>query len=691
MILPRHETLRPAMNAVQAPVPRTSAGNDRADRTGTWTLVVVLVVAALVAAGLSAVVPSRTEIPGIATAGELTALALPAVRAAVDLSASLTIGWLLAAAWLVPAERDGRLKAHGHRASAAASRSAVVWGAGSLALIPLILSDTLGRPVGEALTPQWVLSGIGALNSVRAALIAAAIALVIAVLARGNRYAGWAGVLMMLALAALVPQADSGHSASSGDHDIAINTMMYHLVGISVWIGGLVAIIGLARWRTLDLESVAVRFAPIALVAYAAVAVSGVANGWIRISRPSDIWSTDYGRLMLIKATLLTMLGIAGWVHRHRTIPKLGGGDRRPFVRWATVEIALMAGTIGVAAALARTATPPALPVAVSEVELTLGFTLDGPPTATALLTDWRFDWLFGTVAVAAVIGYLAAVRRLRRTGIHWPPGRTVAWLLGCLTVLVATSSGIGRYAVGQFSVHMIAHMLLAMLAPILLVMGGPITLALRSLPAAERGRPPGAREMLAALMHSRVLRGITHPLVVFGVFVASFYALYFTPLFATLMSAHVGHLVMNLHFLLVGYLYYWVIIGVDPSPWQPSYLIKLAMLMAALPFHAFFGIAMMNSHSALASGFYGGLALPWVGDLIAEQRLGGAIAWGATEIPTVIVMIALLAQWARSDERAARRSDRMGDRRADDELAAYNRMLERLARRDSGGPGFRR
>ena len=70
--------------------------------------------------------------------------------------------------------------------------------------------------------------------------------------------------------------------------------------------------------------------------------------------------------------------------------------------------------------------------------------------------------------------------------------------------------------------------------------------------------------------------------------------------------------------------------------------------------------------------------------DLVADQRLGGAIAWGATEIPMIIVMIALLSQWARSDEREARRSDRIGDRADDEELDAYNRMLAGLAEQDA-------
>jgi cytochrome c oxidase assembly factor CtaG len=251
--------------------------------------------------------------------------------------------------------------------------------------------------------------------------------------------------------------------------------------------------------------------------------------------------------------------------------------------------------------------------------------------------------------------------------------------------VLLATSSGLGRYAEAQFSIHMIAHMMLGMMAPILLVLGAPVTLALRALPAAGRNNAPGLREGILALVHGRVAKFVTHPLVVFPLFVGSFYAIYFTGLFPAMISSHFGHVVMSVHFLVVGYLYYWVIIGIDPAPRRLPPMVKLAMLLAALPFHAFFGLALMNSHSLLAPTYYNGLALPWVPNLISDQQTGGAIAWGATEMPIIIVLIALLAQWAKADDRENKRSDRHKDATGDEELEAYNNMLAGMAARSSG------
>jgi cytochrome c oxidase assembly factor CtaG/putative copper export protein len=665
---------------------------DPGTRRDPWSVTAVViaavVIAGCVAAALAAIVPARVDIPGLPTAGRLTELALPAVKAVVDLAAAMTVGWLLAAAWLAPAQRNGFLDVGGYRAIKAASLSATVWAIGSFALIPLILSDTLGRPVDQSLSADWVISGISVLNSVRAALIAGIAALLIAILARAVLHPGWAAVLLVLALVALVPQADSGHSASSGDHDVAVDSMIYHLVGISLWVGGLVAFLGLARQRVEHLDVVARRYSGVALVAFITVAASGLGNAWLRISYLSDLWTTAYGRLVLLKAGLLITLGVIGFVHRRRTLPAIARGERRPLIRLAVVEVLIMAATVGVASALARTATPPPTGAAPSNLELALGFPLNGPPTVGALLFDWRFDWLLGTASIVAAVLYLIGVRRLHRQHVPWPPGRTTAWLAGCALLLVATSSGLARYAAAQFSMHMNEHMVLGMIAPILLVLGGPVTLALRALPAAGRDGVPGLREGIVSAMHSRFMRFITHPLVVFVLFVSSFYTLYFTSLFETMITSHVGHVWMSIHFLTVGYLYYWVIIGIDPAPRQLPPFVKLAILLGALPFHAFFGLALMNSHTAMAADYYTGLGLPWVTDLVAEQRLGGAIAWGATEIPMIIVLIALLSQWARSDEREARRSDRAGDRGADEELDAYNRMLARLAERDGRPPG---
>lgn len=647
------------------------------------TLVVTLVVVC-VAIGVTATVAPRVELLGVRAPDALTAYGLPAVKGIFDLAAALTIGWLLAAALFVPPERTGAFTVGGFRAARAASLSAAVWTAAGLALVPLTVADASGQSLLDVLgSSNQILGGVGALESARAPLFAALGAVCVAILARVTLRPGGAVLLLLLAIAAVIPIAVGGHAAQSGDHDLASDSMIYHLIGVSVWVGGLVALIGLARQRVDHLPIIARRYSTTALIGFIAVMLSGVVNAWIRFSAWQDLFGTDYGRLVLAKTALLVVLGVFGFLHRRKTLPAVVTGARRPLVRLAVVESVVMAVTLGIAVALGRTASPPPSGVVPSNLEETIGFDLPGPPTIGNLLFAWRFDLIFGTAALLAVGLYLYGVRRLRQREIGWPVGRTVAWCLGWLSILLATSSGFGRYGIAQFSIHMIDHMVLGMIAPILLVLGGPVTLALRALPASRKPAPPGMRELIVRALHSPVTKSITHPLVVFALFIVSFFAVYFTSIFGDLMQSHLGHLVMELHFLLVGYLYYWVIIGIDPSPRRLPPILKLGLLLAALPFHAFFGLTMMNDRTAMAADYYRGLNLPWVGDLVSDQKLGGAIAWGATEVPIIIVVIALMAQWSAGDAREATRTDRATNTRAEADLDAYNAMLAEMAFQD--------
>lgn len=659
----------------------------RVGRPASWSTIGIalaaLAIAICVAAGITSIVQPRDAILGLPDPGSLTTYGLPAVKAIFDLSTALTIGWLLAAALLAPPKRSGIFDVSGYRAVRAASLSAAVWAVSGLALVPLNVSEEGGHPLGQSLSGAAVLDGLQALEPIRAPLYSAIGALLIAIIARTVLRPGGALLLLLLAIASVTPMALAGHAAQAGDHDIAGDSMIYHLVGVSIWIGGLVALIGLARQRAPHLSVIAHRYSTTALVAFISVSLSGVVNAWIRFSSFGDVFTTDYGRLILAKTTLLVILGVLGVLHRRHTLPALANGARRPLIRLAVVEVVLMSATLGIAVALGRTASPPPSGNVADRLTQTLGFSLPGPPTIGNLLTAWRFDLVFGTASLMAIGLYLYGLWRLRRRGIGWPLRRTIPWVLGCLLVLVATSSGFGRYAVAQFSIHMMTHMVLGMVAPILLVLGGPMTLALRVLPAAGKSGAPGMRELLVRMVHSPIAKFVTHPLIVLPLFVGSFFAVYFTGLYAVLMSSHLGHVVMGLHFLLVGYLYYWVIIGVDPAPRRLQPMLKLGLLLAALPFHAFFGLTLMEGNTPLAGPYYRSLGLPWVTDLVSEERLGGSIAWGATEVPILIVVIALLAQWSSSDARQATRTDRATNTRAERDLDAYNAMLAELAFRD--------
>jgi putative copper resistance protein D len=586
---------------------------------------------------------------------------------------------------LVPPQANGVLDAGGYRALRLGTVASGVWTVCAVLLVPLTVSDVTGQPLSSRLSPSAIWSVASLVEIAGAwrwtAFLAAAVTIASIPVLRWSP----APLLFAGSVITLLPLALTGHSSSGGSHDIATNSLLIHLVAGAVWAGGLLALLAHALRGGEHADVAARRFSAVALWCFVAMALSGIINALVRV-RVTELLDSAYGWLIVGKATALCTLGLIGWLQRRRGIAALRSdpGARGPLIRLALVEAVVFGLTFGIAVALGRTPPPPPPIFNPSIPAVEIGYDLAGPPTVARVLFDWRFDLIFGTAAIVFAIVYLLAVARLRRRGDTWPIGRTVAWLLGCLVLLFTTSSGVGRYMPAMFSMHMAAHMLLSMLTPILLVLGAPVTLALRALPAAGRDDPPGPREWLLAGLHSRLSRFFTNPFVATIMFVIGFYGLYFGGIFDAAVGAHAAHLAMNLHFLLTGYLFYWVVIGVDPTPRPIPPLGKVAMVFTSLPFHAFFGVVLMSTTTVLGESFYKSLQLYWHTDLLGDQRLGGGIAWAAGEVPLAVVMIALLIQWRRSDERTAKRLDRAAERDDDADLAAYNAMLAELAKRDN-------
>ncbi|MGB8200550.1 MAG: cytochrome c oxidase assembly protein [Pseudonocardiaceae bacterium] len=618
---------------------------------------------------------------GLSDPGLFTRVALPAVRVLSEVAAVVTVGSLLVAAFLVPPQASGYLDTGGYAAVRTARIAALVWALSATLMVPLLAADVVGRPVTETLDPRLLASMAVALAPVGAWALTAGIALALTGFCWTALTWGAAVWLFALSIAGLIPVALTGHSSAEGAHDVATNSLLYHLITAALWVGGLIALLAHLSRRGEYAGLACARFSRLALVCWVVMAASGVINALVRI-QPGQLLST-YGLLVLSKVAALLVLGVMGWLHRRGAVAAMvERGDRVAILRFGGVEVLVMFVTIGLAAALSWTAPPRGNTPQLSRTEVLLGYNLAGPPTPARLLLDWRPDLVFGAAALVLAGGYFAGVRRLRRRGEAWPMGRTTAWWGGCAAILIATSSGIGRYSTAMFSAHIGAHMLMSTLAPILLVLGAPVTLTRRALPPAGAANPPGPREWLQAFTHSWVARRSTHPLIALGGYVGSFPVMYFTSLYDVAAPSHWAHLAMNASFLLTGYAYYWLIIGIDPPPYTMFHLGKVGLLLAAMPFHAFFGIALMRSTTLVGGDYYRSLALPFVPDLLADQRAGAAMAWALGEIPMVIVLVALLVQWSRSDACEAHRFDRGAASDSDAELAAHNALLARLAER---------
>jgi cytochrome c oxidase assembly factor CtaG len=294
----------------------------------------------------------------------------------------------------------------------------------------------------------------------------------------------------------------------------------------------------------------------------------------------------------------------------------------------------------------------------------------DQPPplTAARLLTEWTGDWWLAlSLAIAAAL-YVLGVVRLRRRGDHWPAGRSVAFLVGGLgSALFATMSGIGAYDTVLFSVHVVQHMILTMVTPLFLALGAPVTLALRTLP----GR---LRAALLWLLHSRLVRVLTFAPLALALFIVTPFVLYYSPLYEVTLRSGFWHGLLHLHFLIIGSLLMWPLVGTDPVPGRLAYPLRMLVMFLMLPFHAILGISLMSANRLIAENWYLAFERSWPPSPLHDQYIAGGIMWGSGDITAVLMLVALFVQWFAHSQREARREDRRLDR------------LEARARLQGGG-----
>lgn len=610
---------------------------------------------------------------GIPDPGLLTGWGLPAVKLVADFAAVVTIGFLVAAVFLLP---SSGVAVQGLSVDAAriAAQSALVWSASTVALYFLTVSDVFAVKLSKSFS--WALvSQLFTEASVGRGIVGqAAIALVVAIAARWTVGVKPLAAVLGIALAGLAPVSLTGHAASSGSHDLATTSLLLHIVGASLWVGGLVALGWVAVRGSKRLDPAIERYSVLAAWCLALVAVSGVTNAAVRLGSFGKLFGSDYGILVIGKLVAIVALGLFGFRQRKR-IATQGKG----FVRLVGLEILVMATAIGLAVALSRTPTPVPNNLLKTPVEDLLGGAIPPEPTVLRLLWGWSPNGVGLAIVVLGAALYVRGLLTMRRRGDAWPVNRTVFWFVGLAIVAWASFGGLGTYSHVLFSAHMVSHMMLSMVAPIFLILAAPVTLALRTLPGPRQPGEIGPRQLLLTFLHSRFSQLVTHPLVGPALFVGSLYGLYFTPIFDTLMRNHWGHSVMELHFLAVGSLYYYVLIGIDPAPRQLQPLLRFGMLLVTIPFHAFFAIAVMSSNTIFAGEYWKFLNRPYRTDLLADQYLGGGIAWAMGEIPLLLVMGAIFVQWYKSDRRESRRFDRAESNNEDRDLEAYNAYLASL------------
>ena len=250
-------------------------------------------------------------------------------------------------------------------------------------------------------------------------------------------------------------------------------------------------------------------------------------------------------------------------------------------------------------------------------------------------LADLAVAYLPLGVLAATWLGYLVLASRARRRQ-GWDGRRTMAFTAGILVLATGVSPGFDAFADADFSGHAAQHLLLAMIAPLALVLGTPVTLLLRALPH------PAARR-LGAVLSSAPAHLLTHPWVALALSSGGLVALYFTPMYRISTEHDLVHLAVHAHLVLSGFLFAWVVAGIDPAPRRTRVSTRLVVLGVAIAIHA--SVSQLLYASALVQ----------VHAPVREMQAAGSLMYFGGDIAELLLALVLLLA-GRADPVRARR-----------------------------------
>ncbi len=621
------------------PAPIRSAGRRRVADLALWAGVPAVAAATLVL-GLLLTEPGQRAVTGLRDAGALVAWLVPVARTCWDLATFATLGGLLVAGWLSAASGLSGAARRLLRLTAAWS---LAWAVASVGLVLVSIAELVGTGFGAVLSDGSRLHLVWQVPENRSLALVAGVALVVAGSALRVRSTGAVRALLLLAAAALVPVLVNGHAGSTSNHYLAAQSLVVHVLAASLWVGGLAVLVLHLRGDLAALRLVLPRFSTLAGWCFAAVLLSGVAGAWVRLGLSWTSWTSAYGAVVAAKSVTLVALGLFGLAHRRLTLPQVAAGRRGAFARFAVVEVLVMSVATALAVVLGRTPAPASALSQATPPHATTFATVEGglePVGVRTLLLSASPDTLLLTAIVVALVAYLVAVLRLRRSGGSWPVRRTVAMASGLLVLAWATSGGLGSYGSALFSTHVAQLLVVSLVVPVLLTLGTPLALM--------EARHPDAR---AALDRAG---GRVDPVNGLVLLVLVLAGALMTPLLDASMRSTAGHLAVLAAGLAAGWLFFWPLLGVDRLPpgrrdgADAGLLIAvLALLLGVYAAHIY------SSPGLFAGQWFTELDLWWV-DLVADQRSAGLVVIGFAVATLLVAPLARAGSRPRRPERGA-------------------------------------
>jgi cytochrome c oxidase assembly factor CtaG len=306
-----------------------------------------------------------------------------------------------------------------------------------------------------------------------------------------------------------------------------------------------------------------------------------------------------------------------------------------------------------------------------------LGHTGVAPePRLPDVLLAWSFDPTIQVPLMVAALGWLWAVRRVnaRHAANPVPFSRTIAFLAGLLLIEVALQSPIERYDGTLFSAHMVQHVMLTLLAPPLIALSAPVTLLLRV------SRPDVRRRFILPVLHSRVFRVVSHPVVAWILFAGVMWGTHFSPVFERSLEDDFVHKLEHVAYLTAGMLFWWPAVGLDPSPWRIPHPLRVLYVFLQMPQNTFLALAIFSASEPLYP-HYVAIQRAWGPTPLADQQVAGGLMWVIGDLTFLAAILGVALAWMRADERLGARQDARIEAERAQIQAREVRLAERLAR----------
>ena len=277
---------------------------------------------------------------------------------------------------------------------------------------------------------------------------------------------------------------------------------------------------------------------------------------------------------------------------------------------------------------------------------MTLAHGVPPPPPSQAFTEGW--DVLILLAGIIVVAAYLVAAGAAPRPV---PRGRQAAFGSGVGVVVFAIGSPLDAYAGALLSAHMVQHLLLTLVAAPLILLGRPVSLARQS---------DAGRRALPRVLRSRPVHVLIHPVVAWSVYAAVLWGTHFTPVYQAALESDLWHALEHAAYLGAALLFWFPVIGSEPSPRRLPYPARLLYLFLAGPMGAFLGLA-INQASAPLYRHYATLERAWGPPPLADQQAAGLVMWTAGGLGMLVALLLVAAAWARSDRAGAARLDALG------------------------------